>query len=110
MFVDNDERAISLITETSELFAVKDECEVILGELPEIESMDSIPEVFDLIFCDPPYAYKPVDKVLDRIKARLAFNGVIVLERSKRVSEISVAGLDLYRTIGAGDSRLDMYR
>ena len=110
VFVDNDERAISLMTETSEQFAVTNECEVILGKLPEFDLAGSISGVFDFIFCDPPYAYKRIDKVLDRIKTRLAFNGVIVLERSKRVSEIDVTNLDLYRTIRAGDSRLDMYR
>ena len=110
VFVDNDERAVSLITRTAEQFAVAGQCEVILGDVPEFEFSGSLLKAFDLIFCDPPYGYERIDKALERIKTGLAFDGVIVLERSKRVSEIGVTGLDLYRTIRAGDSRLDLYR
>ena len=52
VFIDNDERAISLITKTSERLSATKECQVILGGVPEEICAGLVVGHFDFIFCD----------------------------------------------------------
>ena len=64
---------------------------------------------FDMIFLDPPYAHSAVDSMLTAAAARLAADGVLVLERATRQTVPSVPSLTWVRDVRSGDSTLSFF-
>jgi 16S rRNA (guanine966-N2)-methyltransferase len=63
-------------------------------------------ETFDLVLLDPPYDLHAFRDALDAAAARLAPDGVIVLERASRREPDVPAVLRRVRDVRSGDSTL----
>jgi 16S rRNA G966 N2-methylase RsmD len=69
-------------------------------------------ESFDIMIFDPPYEQQPdtTDAVLGAAAARLAPNGLLVLEHARRhASPVSAGSLARTRVVVSGDSALSFY-
>lgn len=65
---------------------------------------------FDLIFADPPYQIRDLEKVLDLIAGVLAPEGLFVLELGHKTPAPRVPGLEHFREIRHGETVLHFYR
>jgi 16S rRNA (guanine966-N2)-methyltransferase len=65
---------------------------------------------FDLVFLDPPYEEERLEAAVVAGVARLAADGVLVLEHAARRAAPQPAGVALTRVLKSGDSALSFYR
>jgi 16S rRNA G966 N2-methylase RsmD len=67
---------------------------------------------FDVIYLDPPYAKKDVDKLLLKIMEDnlLKEDGIIIYECLKEDAPIEIEGLELYKQANYGIVRVNYYR
>ena len=120
--IEQDRRATALITaniaacagasgpeqgytiETSDVVAA-------LRRLPEPVGPDAGPDAgFDLILLDPPYDIGNLREVLDAAAARLAPDGLLVLERATRREPDVPPAVERVRDVKSGDSTLTFFR
>jgi 16S rRNA G966 N2-methylase RsmD len=64
---------------------------------------------FDVMFLDPPYAHQDLETLLVAAAARLASNGVLVLERATRHMPPDVPAMTRARDVRSGDSTLTIF-
>ena len=110
VFVDRDRRAVELISDNAARCGVGERCRVVRGVLPDSLAHADLPPGFDLIVLDPPYEDPTIDAILSAVGQRLASDGVLVLERTRRAEPSVVTGLMHVRRVKSGDSALDFYR
>ena len=82
-FVDNNRECIRVISENISNFGIEDKSEVIKNDyLKSLVYFKGKGIKFDLILVDPPYEYKVINEVMDRVSDYGLLNegGVIVLE------------------------------
>ena len=77
VFVDRRADAVQLIRENLRLTELEDRARVVAGD--SMEYLKSIPEPFDIIFMDPPYAAGPLEPAIAHIAKFdiLATHGII---------------------------------
>lgn len=106
-FVERDPRAVALIRRNVAHCELMERCSIRRAALPQDLSRDVAP--YDLILLDPPYDAPDIDAILSAAAVRLAPEGLLVLERSRRADAVNVSGLKSLRQVRAGDSVLEFF-
>ena len=109
VFVDQDRDAVALIIENLALCRVEGQSTVVRDTLPLVVGRHELTGSFDIILVDPPYDDPKIGDILSSLTGRLLPGGILVLERSKRITAHSSSGLRHVRRVGVGDSVLDFY-
>lgn len=110
-FIDADPRAVGLAEANLTHCGIAEGYVMICASLTE--AVDRLPadQLFELILLDPPYEQSELVDVLASATARLAPDGILVLEHARRRSvPAEVAALTRFRIVTAGDSALALYR
>ena len=110
-FIEYDNRTIRLTTENIRRCGIKVGYEIIFGSFKETMKKNFSVEEFDLIFLDPPYDEDGLKEIIKSAEPKLAVDGLLVIEHSKRRRAPGVAGrMRRMRTLLSGDSSLDFYQ
>ena len=109
VFVERDRRATALIEENVATCGMSDRSVIVQGALPGVLGHSSAWGRFDLVLLDPPYDHPRIGAILSAAGERLAVNGRLVLERTRRSTTYVVAGIEHVRSVESGDSVLDIY-
>ena len=108
-FVENDRRALALITRNLAACAVTGGYTIVASGAETVSARLS-GQRFDVILLDPPYAVGSLGDVVAGVQGVLAPGGVLVLEHAARAVPPARAGdLVLVRRVRAGDSALGFY-
>jgi len=89
-FVENEKSAFKILEKNIEKLKIKKKTKIFFGDVFNIiEKQKVLLSKFDLIFCDPPFKDKNMEKLIELIfnKNLLKENGVIVLHRNKATKE-----------------------
>jgi pantetheine-phosphate adenylyltransferase len=108
-FVERDRRAVALIA--GNLARCGIETGYTMAHAPLVAGLARLPAgvLFDVALLDPPYGDATGD-MLETAAARLAPDGLLVLEHAARAPAPEAAGLTVTRVIVAGDSALTFMR
>jgi 16S rRNA (guanine(966)-N(2))-methyltransferase RsmD len=107
-FVERDRRAQALVADNLAHCGVREGYVIIRASVARALA-DAGAGPFDIMFFDPPYD-EPVDDVLAAAGARLAADGVLVLEHARRrMSPERLGNLARSREVTSGDSALSFY-
>ena len=110
-FIEYDNRAIGLTTENVRRCDIKAGCEIIFGSFKETMKKNFSVDEFDLIFLDPPYEEDGLKEIIKTAESKLAVDGLLVIEHSRRRRAPEAAGrMRRMRTLLSGDSSLDFYQ
>jgi 16S rRNA (guanine966-N2)-methyltransferase len=105
LFIERDRRAAALIARNAASCG-EDEGRYTIEHGDVAAVLRRHRAAFDLILLDPPYDYADMYDVLDVAAARLARDGLIVLERATRREPDVPASLERMRDVVSGDSTL----
>lgn len=108
VFVDQDPRAVALIRRNVATCGLIDRCAIVRGTLPEALGRLGRSR-FDLVLLDPPYGGKGIGAILTATAGYLETGGLLVLERAHRQDLVGSPGLEVLRSVRAGDSVLDFF-
>ena len=89
-FVENKNEAIEILEKNIEKLKVKKKIKIFFDDTFSLIAKNKLAEKkFNLIFCDPPFKNKNIEKLIELIycKNLLNKNGVIVLHRNKKYIE-----------------------
>ena len=89
-FLENDKSALEILEKNIEKLKLKGKTKVLsIDVFRLIKNQNIINSNFDLIFCDPPFKNKNIEKLIEIIFINnlLKKNGIIILHRNKIVSE-----------------------
>lgn len=103
-FVEQNRRAVALIRENLAACGADQRYTIESGDVAA--ALRRSGEVFDLILLDPPYDFHAITDALEAAAARLAPDGLIVLERATRREPEVPAALRRVRDVKSGDSTL----
>ena len=110
VFVERSEEVAANLRRNVKSCGLLGATQLVVGEFPAIATRRKLGDPFDLILLDPPYETPEIGAILSVMVERLKVNGMLVLERSKRVSVECSADLTLVRSLKSGDSVLDFYQ
>ena len=85
-FVENEKTAIDVLKKNIKKLKVEKKTKIFFEDIFKFIDNQILPNYkFDLIFCDPPYKDKNIEKLIDLIynKKILSKNGIIILHRNK---------------------------
>ena len=110
-FVDNNIEVIKVLNENITNFNIKNNTKVL--HMDYNKSLKYFKEnniKFDIIFIDPPYDYKVIDKVIRKITEFniLNDNALVIIEYKNKFSEIT--NLSLYKEKKYADKYISIYR
>lgn len=91
VFVESDRRSLDAITHNLEAAKVGDRAHVCRATLPgDWALVPTMPERYDIVFADPPYAYRKYNELFGGLEKRLKpeMDGIFVLEHSSRTEVI----------------------
>lgn len=85
LFVEDHKSACKIIKENLKKAKLVNSAAVICGPVEILLKRQKIGEgeSFDLVFCDPPYAYEAPAKLLNKITAIVKKGGILVFEHAK---------------------------
>ena len=89
-FVEKNRSAIDILKKNIEKLKVENKTKILIEDVFSlIEKSSNLEFKFDLIFCDPPFKDKNVDKLIKLIfkKNLLNKNGILILHRDKSTKE-----------------------
>ena len=89
-FVEKRKDAIEILKKNIEKLKVKNKTKIFFDDIFELIEKQIISDSkFDLIFCDPPFEDKNIEKLIELIfnKNLLNKNGIIILHRNKTTKE-----------------------
>lgn len=94
-FVESNREHFRLLMQNVVKVKAESECHCVLGSSPDAWKRLK-PLRYDLVLCDPPYAYKDLEKVLQSLRdeERLQINALITLETDARAELILPAGFE----------------
>lgn len=108
-FVEKDSSIASVIRENIASLGLKDKCELLNQDV--IDYMKSDPDkTADVIFVDPPYAYKPKKEFFSLLLNHLSAEGVIVFRCHKKDEPLFDERLVVYRDRNYGGCRVFILR
>jgi len=108
-FVDQDVRAIRLVSENLRRCGIRERYAIIRARVSEV-SRELPPASFDLVVLDPPYQERDLAGALAAGAALLGTGGLLVLEHAKRRPvPLEAGGLARTRDLPSGDSALAFY-
>ena len=112
-FVDHQAAALRILESNLEdLGVLSGEANVLLRRLDLPRGLAKLPndcgwpERFDVIFADPPYAFRDYDDLLVRCADRLDDDGLLIVEHDARFELAAVAGLGVLDSRRYGDSAM----
>lgn len=107
-FVDNDKESIKLAQKNAESIGLKKEF-CLSDALSFVKRTNS---TFDIIFFDPPYAYRDISLVLTEVKNRkiLKENGLFIYEHKSDFNHVKVLGFELCDSRKYGIAVFDFYK
>jgi len=110
-FVERDGQALRVLQANIEHCGVGEACAIVRGEFVGLAERRPDLGTFDLVFLDPPYDVDSLDAILSEAAGVMAPQGLVVLEHSKRRTDVpdGAHGLVRTRTLRAGDSALAFY-
>jgi len=110
LFIERDPRAIALIEENLAHCGIDAGFRIHRGDAAK--ALTNLPEgePFDAMIFDPPYETAGVADVLDAAAAKLASDGIVVLERATRREPDIPPSLVRIRDIKSGDSSLTFFQ
>jgi len=109
-FIEKDRRAIALIGQNVSACGIEQEVAIQHGDAADVLRGLPAGTSFDIIVLDPPYDAPDLERALDAAAARLAGDGVLVLERATRRPPDIPASLIEMRSVKSGDSTLTVLR
>tara|TARA_B110000014_G_C19942997_1_gene487930 strand:- start:29 stop:568 length:540 start_codon:yes stop_codon:yes gene_type:complete len=111
MFIESDERAVTLIEQNVQHCDSEKDATIVFGTLPDALGRSEKRPCFDLCVLDPPYEFDTaaINAILIGVKGCLEEGGLIVLERDRRAEPVEVSGLINSRCITSGNSVLYFY-
>ena len=109
-FVERDRRAVSLIQSNLASCGVEQGYTIHSGDAPEVLRRLPPDATFDLVLLDPPYEADTVRQTLEAAAARLANDGLVVLERATRREPDVPDVYERMRDVKSGDSTLTFLR
>jgi len=82
-YVDKSHICVSFVNDINHLLSLQKEFKIIKSDV--LLFLERNTDKYDLIFADPPYDYKFIDKIIDKIfnKKLLNTNGQFILEHDK---------------------------
>jgi len=86
VFVDSVPAVLDVIEENATMLGCLDDCDIIQGNADDY--LRKTREMFDLIFADPPYAFKDTESIPQEIFLRklLRKEGFLIIEHAKQTS------------------------
>ena len=111
-FIERDRRAVALIESNLALCGVKQGYTIECGDVASVLRRMHGGAEFDLVLLDPPYDIDPdtVTQALEAAAARVAADGLVVLERAGRIDPRVPEALSRTRDVTSGDSALTCFR
>ena len=89
-FIENEKSAFKVLEKNIEKLKIKNKTKTFFNNVFSlIKKQNILVSKFDIIFCDPPFKDKNIDKLIELILKRnlLKENGIIILHRNKAVDE-----------------------
>jgi 16S rRNA (guanine966-N2)-methyltransferase len=89
-FIEKRKDAVEILEKNIEKLKVKNKIKIFFNDIFELIKKQNISESkFDLIFCDPPFKDRNMEKLIELVFKRnlLNKNGIIILHRSKTTKE-----------------------
>ena len=85
-FIENYKPAIKILEKNIKKFKIKNKCEIYNCDFLNFNVINQ----YDIIFLDPPFAFKELSKIFDLIKLKnyLKREGIIILHRHKSEREM----------------------
>ena len=111
VFVEISSKAVRNIKENIELLGCSEACEIIRDD--SLAFIEYSNEKFDLIFADPPYAYKKMDELVNLISEKDILNddGFFVLEHpSKLEFSNEFKNLEIETTRNFGRTKVTIFK
>lgn len=106
LFIERDRRAVSLIEANAAICRAAQGYTIEQGDFATVLARQPPDRRFDVILLDPPYDSTNLSAALDAAGARLAPEGVLVLERATRGDPPVAETLARVRDVTSGDSTL----
>ncbi len=112
-FIDRSKSAIKIIKEN--LISTKLTQHATIMNMPVEKGLKSLHNnglCFDIIFCDPPYAYDLIPEILSSIMALnlLDENGIIIIEHSAKKNVSEKLDFTVFRNVTYGDTSLSFIK
>ena len=89
-FVENQKEAIKILKKNIDKLKLKNKNKIFVKDVFKLLKNEAeFESQFDLIFCDPPFKDKNIEKLIELIfnKSLLKKNGIIILHRNKNTNE-----------------------
>ena len=89
-FIDNEKEAIKTLEKNIKKLKIEKKTKIFFGDvLKLIENKNIYQLKFDLIFCDPPFKFVKIEKLIELIfnSNLLSKNGIIILHRNRGKKE-----------------------
>ena len=106
--VESDRRAVQLATRNAAACGVAADYTIHSGDVLAVLAQLQPARAFDIVFLDPPYAFKRTREVLAAAATHLSPEGVLVLERATRVEPDVPDAFARVRDVRSGDSSLTL--
>jgi 16S rRNA (guanine966-N2)-methyltransferase len=114
IFIDQDRKSIHTIQQNLTLTRMTDQAEVYHNDaLRALKTLRNRQITFDLIFLDPPYRFKQMEEIMEKILAYQLFSNeafVVAEHDASYVLATSFAGLEQVRKAIYGDSAITIYQ
>ena len=109
VFVDSDPKAIEVIKRNISNLKLHDKSTVILSDVFAYLKKET--QKFDIIFADPPYKKKILNKTLKALEGKLSPNSVVLCEHEKDSEKIyeKISNLSLYKIYKYGKIEIVKY-
>ena len=109
VFVDSDARAIESVQNNLKHCDLSDKAKI--AKMDAESFLQSTSNRFDLVFMDPPYQQKLVDKVLNQVSQHMSEGGIIICETQRDEELPQAAGkYTVSKTYLYGKAKITVYR
>ncbi len=112
-FIDNNKKCIKVIQDNIKQFGIENQAIIIQNDYQKVlEYFKDNSIMFDIIFVDPPYQYKIMNEILDKVRDYNLLNndGVIILEYSFDKLSDNINGYHLLKYKKYGDKFISIYK